>query len=263
MSRARALLLGWAAATPPQLRVFERLYASLDVESTAAIASIRAGLRDPRAYFVAAEPMARALAAGVARPTLVHVFSDNGAALWGALLARLSSTDGGRRVLETVRGVVFDSAPGLWAAHKTMDLARYLAHGTTSILSAHLLSRFAGDRPPSTRLTRPLRVGLTTTLIGAFVGYQVARRSTVRALREVVGHVRARQPSCPNLYLYGSADSIVLPHHVRAWISGQRARGIPCAAHEFEGARHVDLFSSDPQRYQELIEAFVAETLQA
>ncbi len=252
MPHARAVLLGWADSTPSQLRVFERLYESLGIESLSEIAPIGAGLLHPKGYSQTAETMARVLTADLEpHPTLVHIFSDNGFVLWGALLARLSSTEKGLQFLRTVRGIVFDSAPGLWAAKGTIGLARYLATGTTSIITSRL-----GRNP-----IPPTRFLLTTALFGVFVGYRATFRRTVNALRTTVDQVRALQPHCPNLYLYGSADPIVLPRNVRAWVAGQRSRGIVCDMHEFEAARHVDLFSNDPERYRELLEAFASRTL--
>lgn len=243
----RALLLGWGNSTPSQLATYVRLYGTLGVKARAVIPDTRAGLVDPRAYARALAPTADELVnEGAHQPLLVHLFSDNGFIGWAALLGALDASVEGRRVKDAIRGVIFDSSPGLWNVRGKLDFARRFALGMTPWLSRALRL--------GTRERVPV---LTPALAAAFVAYQVAFPRSVKTMLSAGDRVRRLQPRCPHLFLYGEEDALVPPSDVRAWIAEQRGAGIEAADVPFPRARHVALFPADPRRYREAIRGFV------
>jgi pimeloyl-ACP methyl ester carboxylesterase len=248
---ARALLLGWSNAAPSQLLAYERLHKTFGLEPSSVIPNTLAALGRADTYHRALAPMAADLAAeGGARPIVVHVFSDNGFLGWAALLDTLDTSEGGRRAKAAMRGVIFDSSPGLWAVRGPVDLARRFALGITPAIS-----RLA-KRGPQERL----RV-VTPLLALGFLGYQVAFRKCVRAMLSAGRRVSEGQPRCPQLFLYGEHDILVPPRDIRAWIARQRDVGIDVEDHAFQTARHVALYPNDPRRYRSSIKAFMERVL--
>jgi len=243
----RALLVGWGNSTPSQLAAYERVYGSLGVEARSVIPDTRAGLADPTAYARALAPVAADLVVeGADRPLLVHLFSDNGFIGWAAFLEALSKSPEGARVKAAIRGVIYDSSPGLWNVQGPIDFARRFALGMTPAFS-RLVGLGARERLP-----------VVTKLLGvAFLGYQVAFPRAVEAMRSAGDRVARLQPSCPHLFLYGGEDVLVPPADVRAWIARTRAAGIDVEAIEFVRAKHVALYPSDPRLYRDALKRFV------
>lgn len=246
-SRTRVLLLGWGNATRSQLSVYERLHKVLGLDPTTVIPNTLEGLGSPGAYARTVAPLAAELAdeAG-ARPIVVHLFSDNGFMGWAALLEALDASENGRLALGAIRGVVFDSSPGLWNVRGPFDFARRFALGMTPAVS-----RMA-------KLGARERLPIVTPLLGlGFLGYQVLFPRSVRAMLSAWKRVAAKQPRCPHLFLYGERDVLVPPGDVRAWIDRQREAGIDAESHAFGEGRHVALFPKDPRRYRAAITDFV------
>jgi len=248
---ARVLLLGWGNATPSQLVVYERLYKILGLEPSSVIPDTLEGLGRAGAYGRALAPLAAELAAEAGtRPLVVHLFSDNGFMGWAALLEALDATEDGRRARDAIRGVILDSSPGLWAVRGPFDFARRFALGMTPAVS-----RMA-------KLGARERLPVVTSLLGfGFLGYQLLFRGSVRAMLSAGKRVEAKQPACPQLFLFGEKDILVPPRDVRAWIARQRAAGIDAEEHAFPTARHVALFPKDPRRYREAVAAFLKRVL--
>lgn len=248
---ARSVLLGWGNSLPSQLVVYQRLHQALGLDASFVIPSTVAGLRRPDAYARFLAPVAAELAReGGARPIVIHAFSDNGFVGWAALLDALDATPGGRAARAAIRGVVLDSAPGLWAVRGPLDFARRFALGMTPAVS-RLARRGARER---------LRI-VTPLLTAGFLGYQVLFRRQVRVMLSAAPRIAATQPRCPHLFLYGEADILVPPRDVRAWAARQREAGIEVEEHAFAEARHVALFPKDPKRYRAALATFVKRIL--
>lgn len=245
----RVLLVGWGNSTPAQLNAYERIYSPLGVAPRSVIPDTSSGLRDPNAYARALAPIADVLAAeGADRPLLVHLFSDNGFVGWAAFLEALASSPEGARVKKAIRGVVYDSSPGLWNVRGPVDFARRFALGMTPALSRRV-GLGARERLP-----------VVTKLLGAaFLGYQVAFPRAVAAMRSAGERVARLQPSCPHLFLYGGSDVLVPPDDVRAWIARERTAGIDVEDIEIPHGKHVALYPAEPRLYREALKAFVAK----
>lgn len=250
---ARALLLGWGNAMPSQLVVYERLYRILGLEPLSVIPDTLEGLGRPDAYRRSLAPLAAELAAEAGtRPLLVHLFSDNGFIGWAALLDALDATENGRRARAAIRGVILDSSPGLWAVRGPIDFARRFALGMTPAVS-RMAKLGARERLPV----------VTSVLAFGFLGYQLVFRGSVRTMLSAGKRVEAKQPRCPQLFLFGEEDVLVPPRDVRAWIARQRAAGIDAEEHAFPTARHVALFPKDSRRYRAAVTDFATRVLPA
>ena len=246
-SRARVVLLGWGNATRSQLVAYERLHKLLGMEPTTLIPNTLEGLARPGAHARVVAPLAAELAAERGtRPIVVHLFSDNGFMGWAALLDALDATEDGRLAIGVIRGVIVDSAPGLWAVRGPFDFARRFALGMTPAVS-RLAKLGARERLPI----------VTPLLAVGFLGYQVLFPRAVRTMLSAAGRVAKKQPRCPHLFLYGERDVLVPPRDVRAWIERQRELGIDTESHAFADARHVALFPKDPRRYRALLTEFL------
>lgn len=243
----RVLLVGWGNSTPSQLTAYERIYSPLGLTPRSVIPDTRSGLVDPTTYARSLAPVVDALVdEGADRTLLVHIFSDNGFIGWAAFLDALAASAGGARVKAAIRGVVYDSSPGLWNVRGRVDFARRFALGMTPMLSR------------SVGLGARERLPIVTKLLGvAFLGYQVAFPRAVAAMRSAGERVARLQPSCPHLFIFGGEDVLVPRDDVRAWIARERAAGIDVDELEIPHGRHVALYPTEPRLYRDAVKAFV------
>lgn len=67
------------------------------------------------------------------------------------------------------------------------------------------------------------------------------------------------QPSCPQLYIYSSADRVIPADSVESFIEEQRRAGREVRACNFVSTPHVDHFRNDPKLYTSQLSQFLAD----
>jgi len=70
-----------------------------------------------------------------------------------------------------------------------------------------------------------------------------------RRLADVLDTLSTAQPSCPQLYIYSSADRVIPVEQVESFIVEQRKAGHEVRACNFISSPHVDHFRSNPELY--------------
>ncbi len=244
---ARSLVLGWGMSTPEQLEPYLALHRDLGVEPTLHIASVAEGLLRPRAYV---RRLRRALAPLLAEPPYafyIHLFSDNGFIALAQTLDELASSAAGRAALGALRGVVFDSSPGLHTAQTASVFADRFAQGTTPFVARRLGLGARRDRV----------FGVTRALRALFLGYHRLFPAGVRRALSARSRVEAHGLRVPMLFVCGGADTLVSADGVEQYAASWAARGVSTRVVSFEGGRHVALLGADRARYERELAAFV------
>jgi hypothetical protein len=78
-----------------------------------------------------------------------------------------------------------------------------------------------------------------------------------RRLRKVHTVLSEKQPSCPQLYLYSTADRVIPTECVESFISTQRSLGLNVFVHNFVSSPHVDHYRSFPHLYTAKVDEFL------
>jgi hypothetical protein len=73
----------------------------------------------------------------------------------------------------------------------------------------------------------------------------------------------SKQPKCPQLYIYSSADRVIPAKSVEAFIEGQRKAGHEVRACDFVSSPHVDHYRSNPGLYTSQLGNFLEECVLA
>lgn len=75
----------------------------------------------------------------------------------------------------------------------------------------------------------------------------------------MLGLLSTQQPSCPQLYIYSSADRVIPAGSVESFIEKQRKAGIMVRACNFVSTPHVDHFRNDPKLYTSQLTLFLED----
>nr|GMD41604.1 transmembrane protein 53 [Ipomoea batatas]GMD44555.1 transmembrane protein 53 [Ipomoea batatas]GMD46197.1 transmembrane protein 53 [Ipomoea batatas]GMD47780.1 transmembrane protein 53 [Ipomoea batatas] len=80
-----------------------------------------------------------------------------------------------------------------------------------------------------------------------------------RRLSDVLNLLTSQQPSCPQLYIYSTADKVIPAGSVESFIEGQRRTGREVRACNFISTPHVDHFRNDPELYTSELAQFLED----
>lgn len=75
----------------------------------------------------------------------------------------------------------------------------------------------------------------------------------------MLGVLSTRQPSCPQLYIYSSADRVIPAGSVESFIEEQKRAGREVRACNFVSTPHVDHFRNDPKLYTSQLNQFLED----
>jgi len=78
-----------------------------------------------------------------------------------------------------------------------------------------------------------------------------------RRLCRTLSVLSEKQPSCPQFYLYSSADRVIPAECVESFMNSQRSLGRSVFAHNFVSSPHVDHYRSFPHVYSAKIDEFL------
>ncbi|KAL6629787.1 hypothetical protein ACP70R_029552 [Stipagrostis hirtigluma subsp. patula] len=262
------VLLGWLGARQKHLRRYAELYRERGVGAVRFVVPVREligldlGRRVERRVADLASEIADWCDADRRRTLLFHTFSNTGWLAYGAVLENLQSR---ADITERIRGCIVDSAPVLeirpevWAA---------------GFCAAMLKKSSSMTGPSAESLEEPTLNG-TLNRVSSNVSRpswgECFLLSTLEKFFEIVLHLpdvnkrhckvlsilSDKQPSCPQFYLYSSADRVIPAECVESFIDLQKSKGRSVFAHNFVSSPHVDHYRSFPHIYSAKIDEFL------
>ncbi|KAM5566367.1 transmembrane protein 53 [Rosa sericea] len=199
-----------------------------------------------------------------AKNLLFHTFSNTGWLTYGVMLEKFQKHD--PSVMGRIRGCVVDSAPvaapdpQVWASGFSAAFLKKHSVATKGTTDASESGMDALVDSKEVVAPKPAVTEAALLLVLEKFFEVVLNLPTVnRRLSDVLGLLSARQPSCPQLYIYSSADRVIPAGSVESFIKQQRRAGHEVRACNFVSTPHVDHFRNDPKLYTSELTHFLED----
>ncbi|GAB2231820.1 hypothetical protein Droror1_Dr00010835 [Drosera rotundifolia] len=268
------VLLGWLGADPRHMRKYAELYTSRGFGVATFAVSVsnvlwfdmgsRMGERVGQFVNQLVSWLSEGKKDGPERCLVFHTFSNTGWLVYGNILGRLQSRP---EIIEKIRGCIVDSgaAPELSTQVYANGFATaILKKSSRAVYSSAEFGQLNSDgtipivQEKDQSLIETL---LVFTLESTFTFLLIFPNINQRILN-IMFTLSERQPSsCPQLYLYSTADKIIPFESVESFMGDQRRMGRRVQSVNFESSPHVDHYRKYPVRYSSIVGNFLNECL--
>ncbi|MCO5596324.1 hypothetical protein L7F22_050385 [Adiantum nelumboides] len=261
------VLLGWLGAEHRHLKKYADWYTSRGIHAVTFIVPIKdlltlkVGDRAEKHVDVLTQNLVQWLKEDASenneKIVIFHTFSNTGWLIYGTVLERLISQ--GDDLLERIKGCVVDSAPSarpdphVWASGFSAALLK-----KGSVATQMLQPCGADDWNGVVSYPKPsFKETALLAMLENFFSVFLQIPYVNRRLNDVVSVLANKQPACPQLYIYSSADSVIPAKSVESFIEEQRKAGHMVKACNFQCSPHVDHFRTNPDKYSEQLTIFL------
>ncbi|GAB4846835.1 hypothetical protein Ancab_025842 [Ancistrocladus abbreviatus] len=267
-----AVLLGWLGAKPKHLKRYAELYTSKGINAVTFVVPLRSVLWidmgrnvENRVLELANQLVLWLMESekdGRERSLVFHTFSNTGWLVYGAILNHLQDRPD---VLEKIRGCIIDSGgapelnPQVWAAGFGAAL---LKKRSQTAFSPAEPGDSGSDESMLQMQERGIIEALLLFVLEKIFSFLLKLPDINQRYSEVMLFLSKNQ-SCPQLYLYSTADKVIPYQSVELYMEEQRMRGRKVWSFNFETSPHVDHYRSFPYLYVSKVNSFLKECLSA
>ncbi|CAK9152380.1 unnamed protein product [Ilex paraguariensis] len=268
------VLLGWLGAKLKHLRRYVELYNSRGIHAVTFVASVRdvlsfdLGRKLQERISEFAQELTTWLSEtekdGRERVLLFHTFSNTGWLAYGAILDTWQDRED---LLMKIKGCVVDSGgdpdinPKVWAAGFTAALLQKRSSSVyPSVNPGEQNELSIGDPIPMMQEKEPPLI--ESLLLFAFeklFAFLLNLPDVNQRLMKNIAALSKKQPPCPQLYLYSSADKVIPFRSVELFIDDQRRMGRKVWFYNFGTTPHVDHYRTFPDLYTLQLQNFLKE----
>ncbi|KAJ6737069.1 hypothetical protein OIU85_019165 [Salix viminalis] len=191
-----------------------------------------------------------------------HTFSNTGWLTYGVILEKFQKQD--PSLMGRIRGCIVDSAPvaapdpQVWASGFSAAFLKKRSVATKVHMSSKEsdMEVLVGNKTivqPKPAMTESALLAILEKFFGVILNLPTVNRR----LSDVLSLLSSGQPSCPQLYIYSSADRVIPAGSVESFIEEQRRAGHEVRACNFVFTPHVDHFRNDPKLYTTQLSQFL------
>ncbi|OMO62363.1 hypothetical protein COLO4_33108 [Corchorus olitorius] len=235
-SRTVVVLLGWLGSKQKHLKRYAEWYTSRGYHAITFtfpmidIISYQAGGKAEQNIDMLVNHLAGWLEGEHGKNLVFHTFSNTGWLTYGAILEKFKKQD--PSLTGRIRGCIVDSAPvaapdpQVWASgfsaaflKKHSVATKGLATSSESDIGALVGRRELAETKPAVTEAALLLV------LEKFFGVVLNLPTVNRRLSDVLCLLSSEQPTCPQLYIYSSADRVIPADYVESFIEKQRRSG--------------------------------------
>ncbi|KAF4373449.1 hypothetical protein CsatB_026599 [Cannabis sativa] len=273
-SRTVVVLLGWLGAKQKHLKRYAEWYTSRGFHvitftfPMSEILSYQVGGKAEKHINLLVDHLAEWLEEEHGKNLVFHTFSNTGWLTYGAILEGFQKDD--PSLLGRIRGCIVDSAPvaapdpQVWASGFSAAL---LKKNSVTTKGAIRLNESGTGVLVGTNEAVELKPAVTEAalmlVLEKFFEVVLNLPAVNRRLSDVLALLSTQQPSCPQLYIYSSADRVIPSGSVESFIEKQRRAGREVRACNFVSTPHVDHFRNDPKLYTSQLTQFLEDCVLA
>ncbi|XP_060193228.1 uncharacterized protein LOC132622616 isoform X2 [Lycium barbarum] len=256
------VMLGWLGSEPKHLRRYIELYNSKGIHAVTFVASVK----DVLSFDLGKKLEQRIAVLANELALWLSESDEDGRESYGAILENLKNR---QDLLEKIKGCVVDSggdpviSPKVWAAGFTAAMLKKRSSFAYS-------SEEAGE---GNEVGSPLTLGkvqmkgamlmeiLLFAALEKLFSVLLSLPDVNERLTKILSVLVNNQPSCPQLYLYSTADRVIPFQSVETFIEEQRKSGREVHAFNFGSSPHVDHYRTFPDNYVSVLQKFLQECM--
>ncbi|XP_058179093.1 uncharacterized protein LOC131297909 isoform X1 [Rhododendron vialii] len=268
------VLLGWLGAKVKHLKRYVEMYNGRGMNAVTFVTSVNDVLSsdmgrklEERVAGLAQELgswLAESGKDGRERMLIFHTFSNTGWLAYGAILENLHSRED---LLMKIKGCIVDSGgdpnidPKVWAAgFTTALLKKRSSSASTSAEAGEVIETEAGLCKTQQNEPWLIETMLLITFEKLFA-FLLNLPDVNERLKKVICTLSKKQPPCPQLYLYSTADKVIPSQAVELFIEEQRSMGRKVWSFNFGSSPHVDHYRTFPEIYSSQLQSFLEQCL--
>jgi len=267
-SQTVVVLLGWLGSRQKHLKRYADWYTSRGFHAVtftlpmSDILSYNLGGKAEKNVEMLSEHLAGWVREESGKKIIFHTFSNTGWLCYGVILENLQRQDAS--AVEKIKACIVDSAPvaapdpQVWASGFSAALMKKRSSttkGLGSIDSRSDVLVVESNMEPKPAATEAVLLSALETFFDVVLNYPRINRR----LSDVMELLSSKQPKCPQLYIYSSADRVIPAKSVESFIEGQRRAGREVRACDFVSSPHVDHYRSNPGLYTSQLSNFLEE----
>ncbi|KQK16598.1 transmembrane protein 53 [Brachypodium distachyon] len=267
-SQTVVVLLGWLGSKQKHLKRYADWYTSRGFHAVtftlpmSDIISYNAGGKAEKNVEMLSEHLAAWVSEESGKKIVFHTFSNTGWLCYGVILENLRKQD--PEAIEKIKGCVVDSAPvavpdsQVWALGFSAAIMKKHSVATKGAVSNDTRSDVVvvdSHRDIKPAATEAVLLSALEKVFDVILNYPAINRR----LSGVMELLSSKQPNCPQLYIYSSADRVIPAKSVESFVERQRRAGCEVRSCDFVSSPHVDHYRSNPGLYTSQLTNFLED----
>ncbi|KAK9076306.1 hypothetical protein SSX86_004639 [Deinandra increscens subsp. villosa] len=255
-SKTVVVLLGWLGAKQKHLKKYADWYTSKGFNvitftfPMAEILSYQVGGKAEQHVDLLVNHLAEWLDEECRKNLVFHTFSNTGWLIYGAMLEKFQRQD--HTLTERIKGCIVDSAPVA-----APDPQVWASGFSAAFLKKNSIAA-KGYRNTDEIAAKPTMTEAALLVVLEKLFHVILNLPAVnQRLSNVLVQLKSRQPSCPQLYFYSSADKVIPAGSVESFIEVQQQMGRVVKSCNFKSTPHVDHFRHEPELYTTQLSQFL------
>nr|XP_043606579.1 transmembrane protein 53 [Erigeron canadensis] len=257
-SKMVVVLLGWLGAKQKHLKKYADWYTSKGFHvitftfPMSEVLSYQVGGKAEQHVDSLANHLAEWLEDECEKNLVFHTFSNTGWLIYGAMLEKFQRQD--NSLMGRIKGCIVDSAPvaaadsQVWASGFSAAFLKKNSIASKGYRNAHDIAA----KPAMSEAA-------LLVILEKFFDVILNLPAVHKRLSNVLLQLKFGQPSCPQLYIYSSADKVIPAGSVESFIEGQQRTGRVVRSCNFKSTPHVDHFRHEPELYTTQLSQFFKE----